>query len=265
MARLKNPNSPWLYDDVSGDIVGVRDPDGSDRFWVMGSHQPSTYKATPMRPIVAPASTFITLTNSDDGGQTKLTGAGVHGLTNAGSAGKFVYVTWTGGTAVSGFYEVVECEDATDELTIDIAYDAGLGTAVVSKVNTDIVLASQVIPAGSVVPGMGIEWDALISCTGSSNNKTVKANWGSGAWYSQTFAGSNQSICIEKKACILASGDFLSNALAAPGHGLASGAVVQFTPSPAITAAQTFEILGSLATANEFIKLDAWSLRINGY
>ena len=264
MARLKNPNSPWLYDDVSGDIVGVRDPDGSDRFWVMGSNQPTVYKATPMLPIVAPASTFITLTNSDDGGQTKLTGAGVHGLTNANSAGKSVYVTWTGGTAVSGFYEVVECEDATDELTIDIAYDAGLGTAVVSKVNTDIVLASQVIPAGAAVPGMGIEWDALVSCTGSTNNKTVKANWGSGAWYSQTFAGNNQSLCVEKKACILSSGDFLSNALATPGHGLSTGAVVQFTPSGGITAAQTFEVIGSLSTADEFIEIDAWSLRING-
>lgn len=27
------PGQPWLYDDTSGDIVGVKDPDGSERFF----------------------------------------------------------------------------------------------------------------------------------------------------------------------------------------------------------------------------------------
>ena len=265
MARLKNPNSPWLYDDVTGDIVGVRDPDGSDRYWSMGSNQPYSYGSTTPLTVVAPASTFITITNSDDSGNTKLTAAGVHGLTNANSVGKNVYVTWTGGTAVSGFYEVLEAEDATDELTIDLAYDAGLGTAVVSKVNTDIVLAEQVIPANVLKVGMGLELDILIGCTGSTNNKTVKANYGSGAWYSQTFAGSNQSLCVEKKACVPSAGNILSNALAAPGHGLSSGAIVSFSPSGGFASAQTFQILGSLATADEFMTLEAWKLRLNGF
>lgn len=265
MARLKNPNSPWLYDDVTGDIVGVRDPDGSDRFWVMGSNQPYLYGSTTPLTVVAPASTFITITNSDDSGNTKLTAAGVHGLTNANSVGKSVYVTWTGGTAVSGFYEVLEVEDATDEITIDLAYASGLGTAVVSKVNTDIVLAEQVIPAGVLHVGMGLELDILIGCTGSTNNKTLKANYGSGAWYSQTFAGSNQSLCVEKKACVPSAGTILSNALAAPGHGLSSGAIVTFSPSGGFTVAQTFQILGSLATAGEFMTLEAWKLRLNGF
>ena len=28
------PNQPWLYDESSGDIVGVKDPDGSERFFL---------------------------------------------------------------------------------------------------------------------------------------------------------------------------------------------------------------------------------------
>ena len=263
MAYLKQ-NLPFLYDSTTGDIIGVKDTDGGETYFDSTPYRAFAYKDVPELSVVAPASTFITLTNSDDGGQTKLTGAGVHGLTNANSQGKYVYVTWTGGTAVTGFYEVVECEDATDELTIDIAYSAGLGTAVVSKVNTDIVLASQVVPAGSIVIGMSLQLDILVGCTGSSNNKTVKANLGSGAWYSQTFAGSNQSVCVEKKACALAGGEILSSALAAPGHGLSAGAVVKFSPSGGFGTAQTFQILGSLSTADEVMTLEAWQLKGNG-
>lgn len=33
MPNMK-PNQPWLYDESSGDIVGVKDPDGSERFFL---------------------------------------------------------------------------------------------------------------------------------------------------------------------------------------------------------------------------------------
>lgn len=265
MARQKTANSPFLYDDNTGDIVGFKDPDGSEQFWVMAPHQPATYKDVPELAVVAPASTFITLVNADDGsGNTTLSGAGVHGLTNANSQGKYVYITWTSGTAVSGFYEVLECEGASDELTVSTPYDAGMGTAVVSKVNTDIVLASQVIPAYTINVGMALQLDILINCTASTNNKTVKANLGTGAWYSQTFAGNNGSLCVEKKACAIQGDTILSNALAAPGHGLSSGAIVSFSPSGGFASNQTLQILGSLSTADEVMTLEAWQLKVNG-
>jgi hypothetical protein len=111
---------------------------------------------------------------------------------------------------------------------------------------------------------MGLQLDILVGCTASTNNKTVKANLGSGAWYSQTFAGNNASLCVEKKACALQGDTILSNALAAPGHGVASGAPVTFSPSGGFKSDQTFAIVGSLATANEVMTLEAWQLRING-
>ena len=344
MARQKTANSPFLYDETTGDLVGFKDPDGSERYWVMHPYQPFEAKDVPTLSVVAPASTYITLANSDDSGNLKLTGAGVHDLTNANSAGKYVYLTWTGGNATSGFYELLECEDATDELTVDYPYvddtvtisiaapgvvtytahglaagtaiqltttgalPTGLtasttyyvkevltantftlaatvggnaittsgsqsgthtlivwpGTAVASKVNTDIVLASVTIPAYTINVGMGLQLDILIGCTGSTNNKTVKANVGTGAWYAQTFAANHESLCVEKKACAIAGDTILSNALAAPGHGLSNGAIVTFSPSGGFAAAQTFQILGSLSTADEVMTLEAYQLRING-
>jgi hypothetical protein len=72
--------------------------------------------------LVEPAATFVTITYDDDAGDVKLVSAGVHGLTNAVSQGSDLYITWTGGTASTGFYEVLDADTATDEVTIDLPY-----------------------------------------------------------------------------------------------------------------------------------------------
>ena len=261
MAFLKS-GSVFLYDNTSGDIVGVRDVDGGDSYWSTGQFQTAHYKAAPQFSIAAPASTFTTLTYEADGANVRLVSAGVHGIA-AGSVGHSVYVTWAGGTGVNGFYSIVD-RSVTTKLTINLPHVSGLGTPTVSLVNSDITIATQTIPALTMNPGMTLELDVLVSCTGSSNNKTVKVNLGSAAWYSQTIASSFQSLCVEKKGCVLANGDILTNALAAPGHGTATGANQTLSPSGGIAAAQDLTIIGSLANAGEFLRLEAWSLKING-
>jgi hypothetical protein len=72
--------------------------------------------------IVQPAATFITLTYDDDAGDVKLVSAGVHGLTNTVSQGTDLYITWTGGMAETGFYELLDADTATDEVTIGLPY-----------------------------------------------------------------------------------------------------------------------------------------------
>jgi hypothetical protein len=72
--------------------------------------------------LVQPAATFVTLTYDDDAGDVKLVSAGVHDLTNAVSQGSDLFITWTGGTAPTGFYEVLDADTATDEVTIDLPY-----------------------------------------------------------------------------------------------------------------------------------------------
>ncbi len=261
MAFLKQ-GSQFLYSNTSGDIVGVRDNDGGDQYWLMGQYQPAYYKAVPQFSIAAAASTFTSLTYEADGANVRLVSAGVHGIL-AGSVGHSVYVTWAGGTGVSGFYSIVD-RAVTDKLTINLPYVLGLGTPTVSLVNSDITIVTQTIPAQTMNIGMTMELDLLVSCTGSANNKTVKANLGSAAWYSQTIASSIQSLCVEKKACVLSSTDVLTNALAVPGHGTATGANLILQPSGGVAAAQDLTIVGSIANAGEFLRLEAWSLKING-
>jgi hypothetical protein len=261
MAYLKQ-GTDFLFDNTTNGIVGVRVAGIGDRYFSTSTFQPSAYKSAPALSIAAAASTFTSLTYEADGANVRLVSAGVHGIA-AGSVGHFVYVTWAGGTGVTGFYKILD-RATTTKLTIELAHVSGLGTPTVSLVNSDITLATQTIPSGTMNVGMSLELDLLFSCTGSSNNKTVKVNLGSAAWYSQTFASSFQSLCVEKKACVLSSTDIISNALAAPGHGTATGANVTMTPSGGIGAAQDLTIVGSLANAGEFLTLNVWSLKING-
>jgi hypothetical protein len=72
------------------------------------------------------------LTYANNAGDVKLVSAGVHGLTNAVAQGKDVYITWTGGTATTGFYEVVDADTDTEEVTIDLPYIASTVTITIA-------------------------------------------------------------------------------------------------------------------------------------
>lgn len=264
MPYLKQ-GSQFLYDNTTGDIVGVRDDDGGDQYFASFAHQPRSYGSLAPISIVAVAGTFGAGSISDDGsGNVLITGAGNHGLNNSPAQGKSVFVSWAGGTGVDGLYEVLDVSTASDEIIIDLAYDAGLGTPTVSPVNADIEITRYTVPASVLAVGMSMELNCLFSCTGSGNNKTAKVNFGTAAWYAQTVAGSIQSICVQKTACANAVDTLLSNALAAPGHGTSTGANLTMTPSGGFASSQVLQFVGSLSTANEFITLESWKLKING-
>ena len=261
MATYLKPSNPFIYDTTTNGIVGVRS-EVANHFFLGGQYEPASYKAAPQFSIAAAASTFTSLTYEADGANVRLVSAGVHGIA-AGSVGHSVYVTWAGGTGVNGFYAIVD-RSVTTKLTINLPHVSGLGTPTVSLVNSDITIVTQTIPAGTINVGMNLQLELLVSCTASANNKTVKANLGTAAWYSQTFASSLASLSVDKNAIAVSSADLLSSALAAPGHGTASGTIGTLSPSGGIAAAQNLTIVGSIANAGEFLRLEAWSLKING-
>jgi hypothetical protein len=224
-------------------------------------NEPTYAGATAAVSIVAPAATFTTLSYEDSSGSVRLTSAGVHGLTNAVAQNKLVRVTWAGGTGVNGLYTVTDVS-VTTKITINYPHAAGLGTPTVTVVGNDITLVSATIPANAIKLGMELEIDALFAMTGSANNKTLKVNIGDAGWYSQAVAGSNVSVSLDKQAWANTATTLVSNALAAPGHGASTGANVTMTPTGGFGIAQTFAITGQIATANEFITLEAWNLKI---
>jgi hypothetical protein len=251
----------FLYDNTTNDIVGVKDEDGGEKYFPIMRNEPTYAGATAAVSIVAPAATFTTLSYEDSSGSVRLTSAGVHGLTNAVAQNKLVRVTWAGGTGVNGLYTVTDVS-VTTKITINYPHAAGLGTPTVTVVGNDITLVSATIPANAIKLGMELEIDALFAMTGSANNKTLKVNIGDAGWYSQAVAGSNVSVSLDKQAWANTATTLVSNALAAPGHGASTGANVTMTPTGGFGIAQTFAITGQIATANEFITLEAWNLKI---
>jgi len=148
---------------------------------VLGSLEPVS--------LVQPAATFVTLTYDDDAGDVKLVSAGVHDLTNAVSQGQDVYITWTGGTATTGFYEVLDADTDTEEVTIDLPYVASTVTITIASpgvvtwtghglsVNDTIRFTTT----GALPTGLAINTTYYVKTVLSANTFTVSTSAGGAA------------------------------------------------------------------------------------
>jgi hypothetical protein len=211
--------------------------------------------------IVQPAATFVTLTYQDNAGSVQLDSAGAHGLTAAIAVGNNVFVTWTGGTGVDGFYEVTGLDADTTgvEITIDLPFVAGLGTPTVAVANTLVTLASVTVPGWSMGVGGGMEIDALFTLTNTANAKNIGMTFGGGVLMA-VAATSNASACAQKLMCNRGSSQVISNAANQVGHGLSTGANVVLNVD--VTVDQTFTFTAQPAVANNVVILEAFKLYI---
>lgn len=173
--RIQNRNATVEYD------VGTQPKLRSFPSLVLGSLTPVS--------LVEPAATFITLTYADDSGNVKLVSAGVHGLTNAVAQGASLYVTWTGGTASTGFYEVLDADTATDEVTIDLPYIDSTVTitiaapGVVTWANHGLAVNDTIrfTTTGALPTGLAINTTYYVKEVLSANTFTVSASAGGAA------------------------------------------------------------------------------------
>jgi hypothetical protein len=139
--------------------------------------------------LVQPAATFVTLTYDDDAGDVKLVSAGIHSLTNAVAQGASLFVTWTGGTAATGFYEVLDADTATDEVTIDLPYiDATVtitiaAPGVVTWTNHGLAVNDTIrfTTTGALPTGLAINTTYFVKQVLSANTFTVSTSAGGAA------------------------------------------------------------------------------------
>ena len=136
--------------------------------------------------VICVASTFTSLSYAHNWGKVQITSAGVHGLTTSPAVGASVYVSWVGGTGVSGLYTVLSV-DSTTTFTIDLTYVAGLGTPTVAIANTEIVLATYPVPPLTASSKIRIVWGVVV--TPSANNKTIYAKLNSTPLVVQSISG----------------------------------------------------------------------------
>ena len=139
--------------------------------------------------LVQPAATFVTLTYDDNAGDVKLVSAGVHDLTNAVAQGAGLFITWTGGTAATGFYEVLDADTDTEEVTIDLPYISSTVTITIAapgvvtwtahglSVNDTIRFTTT----GALPTGLAINTTYYVKTVLSANTFTVSTSAGGAA------------------------------------------------------------------------------------
>ena len=133
---------------------------------------PIVFKSGKPISVICVASTFTSLSYADNGGKVQITSADVHGLTTSPAVGANVYVSWAGGTGVSGLYTVLSV-DSTTAITIDLVHVAMLGTPSIAIAGTAITVIENItIPTLSV--NSRIEVSAGTTITASAATKEIK-------------------------------------------------------------------------------------------
>ena len=141
--------------------------------------------------LVEPAGTFVTLTYNNNAGKVRLNSAGAHGLTAAVAVGENVYVTWSGGTGVTGLYPVTALDTDTTgtAVTIDLAYKSSTVTISIAAPGvvtwTDHGLSVndtiRFTTTGALPTGLAINTTYYVKTVLSPNRFTVSASAGGAA------------------------------------------------------------------------------------
>jgi len=192
----------------------------------------------------------------------QLSSAGLHGLTTGASlAGKKIYVTWSGGTGVSGLFAIKTVDDA-NIITLDTPSEgfAGMGTVVVSVVGTPVPMYTSTILAGTLGANGELHLDSLWSHTSSANAKTIDVAFGSTSFGTYTTPTTVASTVLSKTITNRAVDAQISSALTSTGAGSVAGAIVTGTEDTATDLALT--ISGDFAAANEVLTLESFSCKL---
>jgi hypothetical protein len=245
--RIQNRNATVEYS------IGVNPQLRSLPTLILGS-------VTPIR-LVEVASTFIDPAVGDDNGNTSLVSDGSHGLTAAIAVGSSVYVTWTGGTAVTGFYKIISIDvDVTGSaITINLPYVLGLGDPVVAVADTEITIASVTVPGWAMGTGGEFSVEALFNMTSNATAKTLGMTYG-GQPFLSASAANNASAFIQKVIYNRGASRLITNSLTSLGHGLSAGQPVELVVDTAVD--QVFAITVKPEIENNVIGIEVFQLHI---
>lgn len=238
--RIQNRNATVEYD------VGAQPKLRGFPALVLGSLEPVS--------LVQPAATFVTLTYDDDAGNVKLVSAGVHDLTNAVAQGQDLYIAWTGGTAATGFYEVVDADTATDEVTIDLPYiDATVtisiaAPGVVTWTNHGLSVNDTIrfTTTGALPTGLAINTTYYVKEVLSANTFTVSTSAGGAAvTTSGTQSGTQTALVWYGTAVVAVANTAVTLAsLTVPGWSMGVGGGMEIDALYTLTNSATAKNIG---------------------
>jgi len=209
--------------------------------------------------FTAAAATFTTLTASNPAGTTtRLTSAGVHGLT-AASNGRYLWVSAAAGIT-AGLYAMTY----VSATAIDIATSSysALTTPVVNLVNAQSQYAAITIPANTLGANGYIQVTGLIETGAAAEAKSMQINLG-GTLASETMSFNGASLSQRRLDMIIVN----QNATNAQRCSMALADTASTASAVALTKDTTtdltLQLTGLLVTANTYFRLS--NLRVVAY
>lgn len=154
-------------------------------------------------PVTQPASSWGSLTCSDNGsGFLRIAGTGAHGLA-AGNVGHQVYINAAAGLVV-GLHKITSV-NAVDANTLDFAtlWAGAVTTPTYLAPNNIIPAFSPTIPGGLMGPNGCIDiWAQTEETTGNTNNRAFWTKFGGSNFVSATLSAATGEVTHDLHACI---------------------------------------------------------------
>lgn len=145
--------------------------------WLIVNGEAVLYNNAIWKKIVAPAATFITytFTIANGGAETKITGAGVHGLTTAVAVGAYIRISAnTGGTVpwTVGLYRITAVTDGGSDLTVVNSFPGAglLGAPTIALAGTELEVERIHLPP--LTDTGSFRWAIATENTGTSTKNT---------------------------------------------------------------------------------------------
>jgi hypothetical protein len=242
MSILVNPNVNGPND--LGLIIG-----GTSRFIAQTSGSEFT----------AAAATFTTLTSSNPAGTTtRLTSAGVHGLT-AGSNGRYLWISAAAGIT-AGLYAMTYVDTTKIDLATSV-YSA-LTTPVATLVNVQSEIYSVSIPANTLGAYGYLHVTGLIETGAAATAKVLQINFG-GSAASEAMSFNGASLSQRRLDFIIANqgATNVQRCSMALDDTASAAATVSLTKDT--TTALTLQITGLLTAADTYYRIS--NLRVVAY
>lgn len=156
-----------------------------------------------------------------------------------------------------GGAEIVITDVGTPTNTATLFY----GTPTVAPVATAITMLSLPVAANTLSERGSLKFDALMSVFGSITNKTITLGFGTAANLYIATATSQVGQVLSKQGWRCGGDKFITSATSVNGVFIGSAPLQALTVDA--TAAQSFIVQGTMATANEVMTLEAYRLEVD--
>jgi hypothetical protein len=189
--------------------------------------------------LVETAGTFTTLTYNNNAGKVRLNSAGAHGLTAAVAVTENVFVTWTGGTGVTGLFPVTALDTDTTgtAVTINLAYIASAVTISIAapgvitwtdhgrSVNDTIRFTTT----GALPTGLAINTTYYVKTVLSANTFTVSTSAGGAAVTTSGTQSGTQTALVWYGTPVVAVANTAATlaSVVVPGWSVGSGGEIE--------------------------------------